>query len=98
MHRFCVILHNMKNPNFKQSYLTHFARYDLKIFTHIRQYFYLSLCKKMSMSFKCPCHEMKLTHYHQYHNAFGSKTYNIVWHDFQVQYASLTSIPLSYIA
>ena len=33
---YCVILHNMKNWNFKWSYLTHYARYDLEIFTDIR--------------------------------------------------------------
>ena len=33
---YCVILHNMKNWNFKQSYLTHFSRYDFEIFTDVR--------------------------------------------------------------
>ena len=32
----CVILHNMQFRDFKRSYLTHYARYDLKIFTDVR--------------------------------------------------------------
>ena len=66
MGNYCVILHNMKNGNFKQSYLTHFSRYNIEIFTDDEPYECPSLPQILSMSSECPCHEMKLTYFSSY--------------------------------
>jgi hypothetical protein len=68
--KYCIILHNMKNQNFKQSYLMHYARFHLEIFTDVRSCQCPSIYIILSMSYECQSHEMKLTHFYMADNAF----------------------------